>query len=228
MKRITHLAIALTVLAVITVVTSVYYLSYQLSADRSRLLPHSSEETGSLSLSGNGDSKTDVSSREARESQALAANDSQEIYISSRMDYLLQTYDAAQESLTEQEQKVPVEMYGLTREDLESYLLSLAEEENKSLQAAEDNRQVSYQLMAFSRDSFTVRKTYTETKPEYALFVIAENGFLTAYTGDLKSVYEYTEIPLGDFPLEQQAMLTKGVYMKTLSDYYDFLETYSS
>ena len=142
----------------------------------------------------------------------------------SQMDYTLETYDAQTGSRTEQEAAVPVAMYGLNREELITYLDNLSEQENRGLEGT----QVRYELVAFSEDGFSVRKTVTAQEPAYVIFLVAEGGYLTAYTGDRTEVYEYTHIPLGDFPLEQQAMLTAGIYMETLTDYYDFLETYSS
>mgnify|MGYP002512749299 CR=1 FL=1 len=207
MKRFTLL---LSIVAVFAVSTTLYYFSYQLSAVR-REAPPAPEET-------------EPPAAALKETEALAANEAQEIYINSRMDYTLQLYDTRTSELTEQEEKVPVAMYGLTPEDLQDYLKNLAQVENEGSEAEE----VRYELISFSRDAFTVRKTLSVKEPVYALFLIAENGHLTAYTGDRTQVYEYTQIPLSDFPLEQQAMLTRGIFMKSLADYYDFLETYSS
>ena len=53
-----------------------------------------------------------------------------------------------------------------------------------------------YQVTVFSRRAFTVRLTITEKKPEYAVFLIAEDGWLTAYTGDRTAVYEELHIAL--------------------------------
>lgn len=156
--------------------------------------------------------------------EILPANDAQEIYITPRMTYTLQTYDSAVSGMTEQVEIIPTAMYGLSRTELAEYLTKLAAQENESL----TDREVGYDLISFSRDNFTVRKTISERAPEYAIFLIAEEGYLTAYRGDLTSIYEYTQIPLADFPLKQQAMLTQGIFLKTLVDYYDFLETYSS
>ncbi len=154
----------------------------------------------------------------------LSVDDSTDIYITPRMTYTLEIYDARSRKLSNEIQPIPHEMYGLNREELERYLLELAAKEND-----EDNEMVyHYQVTVFSRRAFTVRLTITEKKPEYAIFLIAEEGWLTAYTGDRKAVYEKLNIMLEEFPLEQQTMLTQGIYMKTLADYYDFLETYSS
>lgn len=154
----------------------------------------------------------------------LAVDDNTDIYITPRMKYTLEIYDARNRKLTSEKQTIPTDMYGLNRMELETYLVRLATQENSENQELE----CYYQVTVFSRRAFTVRKTIMENKPEYAIFLIAENGWLTAYTGDRTAVYEELHIALGDFPLEQQAMLTQGIYMKTLTDYYDFLETYSS
>ena len=206
MKRF---AIVLSVIAVFAVSTTLYYFSYQLSAARRDALPHTAQST---------------EPETAKETEAVAANENQEIYINSRMEYTLQLYDTRTSQMSEQPERVPVAMYGLTPDDLQVYLESLAAIENEG----SEEEEVRYELVSFSRDSFTVRKTVSEKEPVYELFLIAEDGHLTAYSGDRTRVYEYTMIPLSDFPLEQQAMLTKGIFIKTLADYYDFLETYSS
>lgn len=208
MKRF---AILLSAVAVFAVSTTLYYFSYQLSAARRQALPPVIEAT-------------EAESESISETEAVVVNENQEIYINSRMDYTVELYDTRTSERTESEERVPVAMYGLTLEDLQEYLKNLAEVENEG----NEEEEVHYELVSFSRDSFTVRKTIFEKEPVYELFLIAENGHLTAYTGDRTQVYEYTLIPLSDFPLEQQAMLTKGVFIKTLADYYDFLETYSS
>jgi len=156
--------------------------------------------------------------------QFLPADDTTDIYITPRMTYTLEIYDARSCQLTEEIQPIPTDMYGLNRVELEQYLIALADKEN-----SEESQWIHhYQVTVFSRRAFTVRLTISEKEPEYAVFLIAEDGWLTAYTGDRTAVYEELHIALGDFPIEQQAMLTQGIYMKTLTDYYDFLETYSS
>lgn len=65
-------------------------------------------------------------------------------------------------------------------------------------------------------------------EPNYALFLISEEGYITAYLGDQTDIYEYTQIPLTSFPDAQQKMLEQGLYMETFADYYDFLESYTS
>ena len=161
---------------------------------------------------------------ETREGEILPAGENQSIYITPRMSYTLQIYDASTDAMTEQEEAIPYAMYGLNQRELSEYLANLADLENKDLLESE----IHYDLVSFSSRNFTVRKTVSKKEPEYAVFLIAEAGLLTAYTGDRTQIYEYTQIPLGDFPLEEQAMLTNGVFMKTLQDYYDFLETHSS
>ncbi len=173
-----------------------------------------------------GKEKTDgiQAMEETQEGEILPAGENQNIYVTPRMSYTLQIYDALTDALTEQEEAIPYAMYGLNQRELSQYLTNLAEQENKDLIESE----IHYDLVSFSSRNFTVRKTISQKEPEYAVFLIAEAGMLTAYTGDRTQIYEYTQIPLGDFPLEEQAMLTNGVFMKTLQDYYDFLETHSS
>lgn len=153
--------------------------------------------------------------------QVIPADDATMIYITPRMTYTFEFYDARTGEKSCQEKPIPNEMYGLNRVELEQYLIELSAKENETLTDIKHH----YELQEFSRRAFTVRKTITEV---YAVFLIAEEGYVVAYSGDRTQLYELTHIPLEDFPLEQQTMLTYGIYMKTMTDYYDFLETYSS
>ena len=208
MKRF---AILFSAAAVFVCVTAAYYLSYRLSHEEQEGEP----QTASFLQTSPGRGES---------AEALEAGDNSEILVHSQMDYTLEIYDVQTGGRSEEKPPVPVAMYGLNRAELITYLNNLSEQENKNL----TETQVRYELISFAEDSFFVRKTVTVPEPEYVIFLVAENGYLTAYTGDRTEVYEYTHIPLGDFPLEQQAMLTAGIYMETLTDYYDFLETYSS
>jgi len=237
--------------AVFTAVTAVYYLSYRLYSGRDEPLPYSETQENRVILAGQGTTGgADTGSGERAVSQngakqngadlvlqsqgesAWQANEDMEIYITPRMTYTLESYNVSTGEFTSAQEKIPMEVYGFTRSELEEYLPELAQEENNvgagQAVAGETQTVVTYSLLSFSRDGFTLRRTISQKEPEYALFLISENGFLVAYTGDRTQVFEETKIPLGDFPLEQQAMLTQGIFMKSLTDYYDFLETYSS
>lgn len=227
------------VLALFCLVTAVYVVSYY-----NRSQQETQREPGTIVQAGRkeSESKTEtqkfledetkeanqddklLSGTRQEEQQALPADDSTDIYITPRMTYTLEIYDARNQQLTYEIQPIPTDMYGLNRVELEQYLIQLAERENDN----DSQLEYHYQVTVFSHRAFTVRLMITEKEPEYAVFLIAEEGWLTAYTGDRTAVYEELQIALGDFPLEQQAMLTQGIYMKTLADYYDFLETYSS
>lgn len=206
---------------IFAIVTGFYVLSYQYS-QRSQ----TEEETENISSSDNrilaGESQNTVPGNEISEN--VAAGDNQTIYVTPRMTYTLEVYDTRNDQRTSQTETIPMALYGLSREETAAYLSNLGSIES----AGSEDCTIHYDLLLFSADALTVRRTLTEKEEEYALFLIAEDGYLVAYTGDLTAIFEHTQIPLGDFPLEQQAMLTSGIYMKTMADYYDFLETYSS
>lgn len=144
--------------------------------------------------------------------EILPANDAQEIYITPRMTYTLQTYDSAVSGMTEQVEIIPTAMYGLSRTELAEYLTKLAAQENESL----TDREVGYDLISFSRDNFTVRKTISERAPEYAIFLIAEEGYLTAYRGDLtKHLRIYTD-SFGGFSIKTASHADSGNLFKNI------------
>ncbi|MBP3701533.1 MAG: hypothetical protein J6I64_06570, partial [Lachnospiraceae bacterium] len=101
--------------------------------------------------------KHDTTSLETS-SEAMAADDSTDIYITPRMTYTLEIYDARTGQLTTENPPIPNAMYGLNRMELEQYLTQLASVENER----QGEIQHHYQVTSFSRRDFTVRQTITE------------------------------------------------------------------
>ncbi len=62
----------------------------------------------------------------------------------------------------------------------------------------------------------------------YEYVIVEEEGYLTVYMKDLKTVYMYTDISYGELSDDLQQEISKGKKFSTLEELYNFLENYSS
>lgn len=73
-----------------------------------------------------------------------------------------------------------------------------------------------------------VREVPAGADAESAFFVSAENGLVTVYEGDRKTIYLHTNIEIGRLEQEEQLRLVEGFYVPTEMELYDCLENYTS
>lgn len=66
----------------------------------------------------------------------------------------------------------------------------------------------------------------SETPYEYV--IVNDNGYLTVYQKDLKTVYFQTDIPYAELHTELQKKIDQGYLIQDAEELYDFLENYSS
>lgn len=66
----------------------------------------------------------------------------------------------------------------------------------------------------------------SETPYEYV--IVNDNGYLTVYQKDLKTVYFQTDIPYAELHAELQKKIDQGYLIQDAEELYDFLENYSS
>ena len=66
----------------------------------------------------------------------------------------------------------------------------------------------------------------SETPYEYV--IVNDNGYLTVYQKDLKTVYFQTDIPYAELHTELQKKIYQGYLIQDAEELYDFLENYSS
>lgn len=139
--------------------------------------------------------------------------------------YILQTYDITTGNMSEEELKVPSYLVGLTRiqviEYLHNYMKDLTFDEFK-------NGLTSFELLTFSEDKVTLRKTYNKDLVEYQFFLKSQNGKIVVYYGDQKTVYEYTEVAVDHLTQYEQLKLEEGIFVKDEEELYSILENYSS
>ena len=67
-----------------------------------------------------------------------------------------------------------------------------------------------------------------ETASPYEYVIVNDNGYLTVYQKDLKTVYFQTDIPYAELHTELQEKIDQGYLIQDAEELYDFLENYSS
>lgn len=139
--------------------------------------------------------------------------------------YILQTYDITTGNMTEEELKVPSYLVGLTRlqviEYLHNYMNDMNLDEFK-------NGLNAFELLTFSENKVTLRKTYNKDLVENQFFIKSQNGKIVVYYGDQKTVYEYTEVTVEHLTQYEQLKLEEGIFVKDEEELYSILENYSS
>ncbi|MGN0484097.1 MAG: hypothetical protein ACI4HI_11155 [Lachnospiraceae bacterium] len=102
-----------------------------------------------------------------------------------------------------------------------------AHSKEKSIESDEPKKKTE---VAVRQKQETDKKSVKSANPmvSYSYAVVAEDGYLTVYESDLKTVYLYTCIPLDSLPKSVQTEISKGKLFATEQELYSFLETYSS
>ncbi len=227
----------LTFSAIACMFTATYYFSYkqalrdfnESSVERNNDLIKELEKQGYLTNTvKQGDTKTNdqgaSSDTEDGQEDAEAASAIADTVLPSTQ-YTLQTYDMKSGQLSEEELPTPSYLIGLTRDEVITYLTDY--QADLSLNEFEKGL-VSFELISFSKDSIILRKTYNSDSVEYKYYLKAVNGYIVAYYGDQKTVYDYTGVAVENLPLEDRLHLEKGIFIKDLDELYAVLENYSS
>jgi len=199
MKKVTY---SIGILSFLLIMSLAYFASYQITLNR-----HNESNT-----------QTDMLS----ESNLRAVDTIKDEIITSETKYILETYSINTSELTEEMQKVPVEFLGFTRDKLIAYLQSY--DKNPTEEDLEKGF-LNFSLVSFSNDTIVLRKTYEIL---YSYFIIDNNGFITIYKEDKKTLYEYTNISISILPDALREEVQKGMFLKDDEALYNFLENYTS
>lgn len=190
------------------VLAGAYYTSYQISYQNSQERARESRESG--------EQKTPVQTVE-KTPQNVVTNKTR---------YVLEIYDEKDHSTRRTESGVPAAYIGFTRADLTNYLARY--ETNPELSDIEQGF-LSFRLVSFSPDKIVLRKTINTAKKDDMYCLIAEDGYVTVYYMDKKTVYTYTGIKLNTLPEELcEDILDGGRTLHNSEELYGFLENYSS
>ena len=120
--------------------------------------------------------------------------------------------------------KAPAAYVGKSRTEI----INLLDEtmDKLTIEELEDGLE-TMELVSFSGERVVIRKKYGEVLPyKYCLYI--ENGAVTVYYSDKKTVYSYTDIQAENLPDNVRRELYGGMEIDSLGALYDFLETYSS
>ncbi|MGN0408008.1 MAG: hypothetical protein ACI4EJ_07100 [Bacteroides sp.] len=154
-----------------------------------------------------------------------AVDASNDIIVSNITKLTLETYDMDSNTVKEQLCTVPIEYLGLNRagmiETLQDYML------NPSL-SDKTHGLIACELVEFTKDSVTIRKTYSTKNLPQKYYIVAEKGMLVIYLENRRTLYDKTEIELQRLPLSIQEEVIKGLEIDSADELYDFLETFTS
>lgn len=157
--------------------------------------------------------------------KTVEANQGENNTITQRTKLTVEHYNRLEGSLYEQEETMPVEYIGMSREELTDYLEAYAKE--PSLRDVEEGFE-KYQILSFSPAQVVLRKISTPAGTRYNYYLTEENGCVTVYYIDKRTVFEYTNIIVDMLPEDIQEQVKNGKYVKDEDALYDFLETYTS
>lgn len=162
---------------------------------------------------------------EGREEETHTVDTVKELRVNDSMKYVVESYDGTTGVVTSEEETVPAELAGKTREEVEDYITEYNQtlSENKSVEEPD-----SLELISFSKDKIVVRETYSGEEEEKGFFLKLENEEVVIFHNDMVTPYEYTGIQ-GDVLLEnEREMLLEGYFVKDEKELYSVLENLSS
>ena len=93
---------------------------------------------------------------------------------------------------------------------------------NASLETASEKKQEK------SKSKQEEMKETASSETPYEYVIVNDNGYLTVYQKDLKTVYFQTDIPYAELHTELQKKIDQGYLIQDAEELYDFLENYSS
>lgn len=93
---------------------------------------------------------------------------------------------------------------------------------NTSLETAPEKKQEK------SKPKQEEMKETASSETPYEYVIVNDNGYLTVYQKDLKTVYFQTDIPYAELHTELQKKIDQGYLIQDAEELYDFLENYSS
>lgn len=222
--------------------TACYYLSYknalkdfnESAVERNNELIVSLENQGFIQSGGkevaegngtNGQETAQNNENSDTNSTDLAVDAMTEDTVLPTTEYTLRTYDVKTGNTEEEVLPTPSYLIGLTREEVIDYLSNYMQdlplnEFQKGL--------MSFELVSFSTDSIVLKKTYNADEIQYKYYLKGQDGYIVAYYGDQKTVFDYTGISLDGLSDTDKEKLEAGIFVKDLDELYALLENYSS
>lgn len=155
----------------------------------------------------------------------IEANTASENKITNRTELVIEYYNRKDGTTQEEVENMPAEYIGLQRDELVDYLAKY--EEDPTIDDIQEGFE-KYQVLSFSDEQVVLRKIFYPPSVTYKYYLVEENGCVTAYYIDKKTVFEYTNIVVDTLPDDIKKQVQKGKYIVDVDSLYDFLENYSS
>ena len=137
----------------------------------------------------------------------------------------MQINDLNTDSFEEFKINTPVEFLEFTKSDLLKYLDEYSKNPDKE---DKDRGLIEFEMVKFSNKEVVIRKTYKSEDSSDKYIAVLENGYVTIYHEDVKTIYDYTDIPEVKLPADIVKSMDNGIIFDNISKLYEFLETYSS
>ena len=153
------------------------------------------------------------------------------IVVNSSMKFILEKYDLETKNITATNEKVPVQLLGMTREQLIEYLgnnTRIFDEENEKID--------SLMLVAMDKEQVVIRKTISvieeETTTEeiivYNYYVTLNDDKIIVYKEDRTTVFLETVINIETIDSDSREKLKEGIPVKNISELYRILESFTT
>jgi len=91
----------------------------------------------------------------------------------------------------------------------------------------QETKEVDMELKETSA-SDAITSSFVEPDENVRYYLIEEFGFVNIYLQDKTTIYEFTDIKIGELPQELQDEICTGKGLASEQELYDFLENYSS
>ena len=208
--------------ALVIVFTISYYVSFESTIGKSNSMKANPYPN---SINNNMNSTNMNNGEQLNIDQSIKTQAVEFDLISPYTEYTLQNYDIKEQELKSGKSNTPEYLIGLTRKEVLAYL----DEYMKNIPFEEYQKGlISYELVSFSSEKIVLRKNYNSDKVNYQYYLSVENGLITVYYSDKKTVYDYTDIEVKNLAPEDQERLNYGVFISDLQELYGMLESYSS
>lgn len=139
---------------------------------------------------------------------------------------IIEVFNSDTEELVCEERSMPAEYAGMTREQLEDFLLE--SKRNMDLDEKEAGL-TDIKLVRFSKAEVVIRKTYEEPEQDDGYYLrLTDDGEVAIYHSDGKTLFEETGIRKENLPAEEVRRLENGYAVKGEKELYSILENFSS
>ncbi len=217
---------ACTIFGLITVFSIGNYYCYEAALNRFQEMQEDYEgrlgEQVEVYVTQEMDAKMAELEEQAEESVAV---DSTSNELGENTIYQIQNYDSVTDTTTTDYESLPEEMLGYTREDVEIFCQDYM---NKMPSEEFLNGLQSMEVISFSSDRLILRKLYDISKVKFRYYIIAADGEVVVYYGDMKTVYEQTGISTKELSKEDKKALKKGIEVRDEQELFGILENFSS